>query len=442
MELLIPKRYLGKLLNMIGMTVTIICFVLVMLFRINLRQLIDMYYIVFLLFFLAGFCYGKQFILCPYFWFLMFYLLYATVYPIVYEFGNITLYSLKGDTILYTCSYCFKSACIIIMFFHFNMDRCVKIKKIDQSFLRGHVKGMEFFCIFLLSLEILYFLTCGYLSFFLSGTTRRTDINIYLKYANIWTFLGYYTIFTLLYLRMQRNLKIMQRFIILLPSCFYYFVSIFSGSRKQLLFVTIMVLITSCFSVMGRSRRKTKLLLIFLGIVLICAVYIRVIIMDKGGTGNIYHKVYSFGGEFIYPSITFPITIQKKMLKNAFQYPTLFDSVLYFIPRFLFPFKNHSIGDVFARSMNINMGFAMSPMLEAYINFGNIGYLLEAVIIIFILQISHTCIKKNILIYIYSIIFLIDLNRGEISFYIRQMIEVYMFIYSVEVMMKKVRWRK
>jgi hypothetical protein len=148
--------------------------------------------------------------------------------------------------------------------------------------------------------------------------------------------------------------------------------------------------------------------------------------MDKGWGGTVYQNIAGIGGEFIFPPITFPLSLQLNFTSSEFNYPTLFDSFLYFIPRSIFHLKNYSINIAFSNMMDIGMGFASSPLLEAYINFGEYGYILEAILLCFILKTFTTIFNKgnNYLFYLFAYIYLIDLNRGEISCYIRQIIEM------------------
>lgn len=384
-----------------------------------------------LLLLLTGMKYKAKFYISPFCIFFFFYFFYANTFPILYEYGNINFFSLKKAPLLYTYAYSEKFFSITSFIFLLSPRHFI-VKGKPKNILKKQSISVELevFALGLFTIEIAYFIASGYLLFFLSRTTSRLDINTYVRWYNIWSYLGYIAIFLFLVLMLNGKGKITRKMIVLLPIAFYYGVSIFSGSRKQLLYLLVIVTV---FYVLGIVKVKRSVAFILL-LLFIASFSYRVVVMDKGWKGGIFEKAASIGGEFIFPTMTFPLAIQKNFGWQNFNYPTLFDAVLYFVPRSIFPTKNHSIAETFSSIMDINMGFATNPMLEAYINFGTYGFVFEAVLFIFIVLFLLKIYKRNMALYLFGLLFLIDLNRGEISFYVKQIVELYftlLFLHSV-----------
>lgn len=370
-----------------------------------------------LLLLLTGMKYKVNFYISPLCIFFFFYFFYTNTFPILYEYGNINFFSLKKAPLLYTYAYSEKFFAIITFMFLLSPRHFI-VKGKPKNILKKQSISVELevFALGLFTIEVAYFIVSGYLLFFLSRTTARTDINTYVKWYNIWSYLGYITIFLFLIHILSSKGKITRKVIIFLPIAFYYGISIFSGSRKQLLYLIVIITV---FYVLGIVKVKRSVVFILL-LLFIASFSYRVVVMDKGWKGGIFEKVASVGGEFIFPTMTFPLAIQKNFGLQNFNYPTLFDSVLYFVPRSVFPAKNHSIAETFSSMMDINMGFAANPMLEAYINFGIYGFVFEALLFIFIVLLLLKIYRRNMILYLFGLLFLIDLNRGEVSFYIKQ----------------------
>lgn len=395
----------------------------------DIRIIVILFLCNYCILFANGFRFGKKFLVSPICLFFIFFFFYANTFPFLFEFGGMNFFSVKESYLLYTYSYSLRFLSFAVFIFSlapnlFIIDlSSINIIRQDITFI------IVFIAIALFFLEIVFFVWSGYLSFFLSGTTSRTDINTYVRHYNLWIYLGYLDIYILLKLFFANRGRSIRKLLMLLPVTFYYGVSIFSGSRKQLLYVIVIIVI--CYFLKIIKIKKTYLFILLL--LFFSAVFYRSIIMDKGFQGNIFSKIAGLTGEFIFPTITFPLSLQKDFGRSNFNYPTIFDGVLYFVPRAIFPIKNYSIGETFSRMMDVNMGFAMNPMLEAYINFGQFGYVFEAFLLLSLFQFIKKLANKNFFLYTFSMIFLIDLNRGEIAFYIRQIFTIIITLYFITV---------
>lgn len=405
---------------------------------IGINKILFYYLLLYTFFCMAGITTNKSFFMSAYFWFFLFFFLYQTIFPFILFYGGITYYSVSLTSVTYTSIYSLKFLCIMFgIFFLFtkkfilnrNMDETLKYFNYNEN-----SNGLILVALITLCLELYCLLFGGLLSFILSDSTNRTEISLYVTSANVWTYIGYLNIYLfVMYILLKKNGIKRNGLLIWLDICFYISINILVGSRKFVLYVMIILLI---FYVMNIFH--TKLPLLGGAIIVAIATYQRIFIFDGGLYGNVYRRLAGMLGEFIFPTISFPISYQIGLNLRMFNYPTILDSVLYFIPRSLFDKKNYSIGVVFAQRMNVGMGFAANPMLEAYLNFGEWGWIVEAFLITIILRFITYNSEKNFVLFIFGIVFLVDLNRGEISYFVRQMLEISITVYFTNWLARKV----
>ncbi len=437
------SKIINMLLRVIGIMLCLGTLIIVISdgSRLTVKEILYYFIALYILFVLVGLTgYGNRFFLTSYFWFLFFFLLYQTVYPIIIYFGGISFYSVSLSSVTYTFLYALKFLCCMLFVYFLLYEKFgfpYEVKQIVDTYQSdASDNGILLIATFNLFLEIYSFISGGSLAFILSGSTSRTDINKYASTTNVWGFVSYINIYLFIMLIFQRrkNRKNQGTFLVAFDIIFYIITSILTGSRKFVLYMMITVIlfyITKIF--------KSKLPLLLGTLIVLVATYQRIVVFDGGLYGDFYQQMAGMLGEFIFPTITFPICYQLGIGLSLFNYHTYFDAILYFIPRKIFTGKNYSIAMVFQKYMNVGMGFSSNPLLEGYINCGEIGWLIEAIFIIAILYIITKISKKNFILFIFGIIFLVDLNRGEVSYFFRRIIEIWITIYAANSLSKKIR---
>ncbi len=382
------------------------------------------YIILYAIFTCSGIICCKHFFMTSFFWFLAFYFLYQTVYPIIIFWGNISYYSVSQTSVTYTFLFSLKALCVILISFYLfieKLDFPYTFEMISERVGKDVNNGFLLIVVLNLIIEIYSFITGGTLAFILSGSKTRIDINNYISTTNIWGFVGYINLYLFILITIQyRKYKKTSGFFLAISEMFFYIiVSLLTGSRKFVLYLMVVIIL---FYFVGIFESKVPIL--FGVFIILLASYQRIVVFDGGLYGNTYRRLAGLLGEFIFPTITFPLCYQKRVDINYFNYPTYLDSFLYFIPRRIFEGKNYSIATVFSRYMNVGMGFSANPLLEGYINCGKYGWIVEAIIIVLILILISHFSRRNFVLFVFGIIFMIDLNRGETSYFFRQIIEI------------------
>ena len=424
---------------MLGLTVNIGVLVYTLVNKeLTIPQMLLSLYTLYIIFILTGLHYGNGFILSSYFWFISFFMIYQTVYPILIFYGGISYYGVTVYSVSYTLRFALRFLCIVMLSFYvillvkkgiFNGLGLMKVGNKESG-------GIILIAIFNLIVELVGFIQSGLLGFISSGIKSRTAINSYISTTNIWGYVGYINIylFVLFVIQYKVNKRSKGSLLVFANIATYLLVSIMTGSRK---FVLWMLMI--CLMFYFAQIFTSKIPIIIGGVITIISSYQRIVVFDGGLYGDFFRRMAGLFGEFIFTTITFPLSYQLGIGGQMFNYPTYLDSILYFVPRSLFSAKNYSIAKVFMDYMDVGMGFASNPMLEGYVNCGDIGWLVEGIIISILLSIIMKYQKKNFYIFIFCIIFLVDLNRGEVSYFIRQLIEISITIRVLNRISKKIR---
>lgn len=133
--------------------------------------------------------------------------------------------------------------------------------------------------------------------------------------------------------------------------------------------------------------------------------------------------------EFVFPFYTLNYSVA--MLLNGsisflfglsiFVYP-----ILYFIPRFIFPYKPSSLAVQFVKEIDSTMGYAYSPVTEFFVNFGIIGPLVGFLLIGFIISKIQSFKDQRFNFIFFTMI--PDFCRGEIGTFLYQFFFVSFFI--------------
>ena len=401
------------------------------------RQTIVLSAILYVLFILSGIGFKSRFITSPIFLFVSFCFLYSNTFPFINTFGGITYYTTGDVAIKFTSNFALRFFCILLILYTIFFRKLIPNNQLSKVNLPPKNNNeIVALAIIIILIEIIAFYFGGFYRYIAANETVRTNLKNYVENYGLWTFLGYLNIYLYIYLLIYfKQVDFVRRTTLIIPIVIYFMICLLTGSRKYILFLLIITL--NC-TIVGIIKSKKYLLYVITGV--IAATFMRVVVMDRGFSGNFYSKLAGMTGEFIFPYISFPLSVQRGITHEYFNYPTLLDSVLYFIPRSFFPQKNYSIGYTFSYMiMNVGMGFASSPLLEGYINFGEVGFLFEGILIIIILIFTTRLSKTDYMLYMFGTILLIDLNRGEVSFFVRQIFLIWVLLFLINKAVKKVK---
>ncbi|OBY37023.1 hypothetical protein PR729_10105 [Providencia rettgeri] len=97
-----------------------------------------------------------------------------------------------------------------------------------------------------------------------------------------------------------------------------------------------------------------------------------------------------------------------------------------------FELKPYSVAYNFSAYMDVGMGFALTPLTESLCAFRGLGPYIFPLIFTIIIYIIYKLSKKYPYIYILLISMVMDINRGEISYFINNIIFMFFIWYCLE----------
>jgi hypothetical protein len=136
-------------------------------------------------------------------------------------------------------------------------------------------------------------------------------------------------------------------------------------------------------------------------------------------------------GEFLFTSGTgYIIDANYQAICRNVDIGSYFYWLVYLVPRAVFESKPYSLAIDFATYMDMGMGFALTPIAEAYC----VGYqqawffLLGSTLLLF--AIISIMARRSVLIYLIALALSMDMNRGEFSYTVVQVATLYV-IYKI-----------
>lgn len=208
----------------------------------------------------------------------------------------------------------------------------------------------------------------------------------YLKYIII----AYSWIFLIFFLKNKNEISRTALLILFVPVFLYIFFQQSIGGRREIVFMLLFCLAIYILFVKGRFSNSFYFTVVFLFILLISAGALR----DFGQNDFVKIATDSLG-EFIFPISTFQVYYSESDFdfRGGFTY---FYSITNFIPSSIFEDKPLPLATEFALKVadpnqEHVLGYAITPITEAYINFG------LAAMFVFPLLLSVICIFLELL---------------------------------------------
>ncbi|KMQ62315.1 hypothetical protein ACM40_08420 [Chryseobacterium sp. BLS98] len=157
---------------------------------------------------------------------------------------------------------------------------------------------------------------------------------------------------------------------------------------------------------------------------------------------NIINTLQS--NEFVYPFYTLSFDVENYQnnqldLKygESYLYP-----IIFFIPRNIYPEKPYSLADQFIKrnfGNRYTMGFAYTPVTEAFVNFGYVGPFFFYLFLGFL--INKVANKKNQVLNFIFFTMILDLSRGESGTFFYQFFFVSLFLLIIPGIIKLIQMK-
>lgn len=365
--------------------------------------------------------------------------LYVFIGPVLTFYFGLSFFSnnrsYESDVYVYNASLISFTLIIILFTFFLKESRGEKF----NSYFNRHntVSGRK--------VTILYFISCliafiTISTFMLSGLYHlsfsgqdRIAIKDYVD-VDFWYSIGsVVSVFSCFVFTNYSNCKTnkFHVYAVLLITSIYYLIDLSVGGRKFLLYFIIVALFT--LSQTGKlSLKKT----IYIAMPVILAMFSRGV-MDKvtWGERDVVGIISGYVGEFIFPNLTGSITIFSDLNScNFFESPInpYFSWITYYIPRVIFEDKPYSVAYNLSSYMNAGMGFALTPLTESFCALESLGPYIYPIILTFICYIVYRLSKNYTYLYIILVSMVMDINRGEISYFINNIIFMFFVWYFLE----------
>ncbi|WP_349487466.1 hypothetical protein [Providencia rettgeri] len=373
------------------------------------------------------------------FWFLFFNFMYMFIGPIYIYYFSYDFFPKNHDydSDIFVFNSALISYSLLTLLFSLFIHE-PKNKQFNFYFIRNELlSNNKIIKLYIISsalflFTLLLFFSSGLYQLSFSGEDRVT-IKDYID-VDIWYLLGsIVSVFTCFIFTNYINIKNnrFNLFIIFLLSSTYYFIDLSIGGRKFLIYFSIVALFT--LSKTNKLNVK-KMLMIIIPIIL--AMLSRGL-MDKVNWGerDIIDIIVGYVGEFIFTNLTSTITVYSNYASCDI-YPSPINPYLswifYYIPRAFFELKPYSVAYNFSAYMDVGMGFALTPLTESLCAFRGLGPYIFPLIFTIIIYIIYKLSKKYPYIYILLISMVMDINRGEISYFINNIIFMFFIWYCLE----------
>lgn len=205
----------------------------------------------------------------------------------------------------------------------------------------------------------------------------------------------------------------------ILPLLSFWIIHILSGNRREVL--NVIIALVPIFLLSSEIKKKKLFRMsILLGALFIFMSVVRIYSgnVDTGDMGNALYYVYAALGEFVGPHQTLLayMSVSNMHYLCGLSYANL---ILFFVPRSIWPNKPMTLSGQFNWDFDIHgIGYAYTPMTEAYVNFGLYSICLFPFIIWCIYTFIIVLSKKNPFWYIFSLVFVVTFNRAEFSTFV------------------------
>jgi hypothetical protein len=254
-----------------------------------------------------------------------------------------------------------------------------------------------------------------------SGIIDRSQSSQYIS-PNLWLFLGLicYVGSFLSILAMRRHRLYCAVSLILFGA--YFLMDMAVGGRK-ILFYLVLTLAPWMWACQAFRAKHG----IYAAVTLLLPITMRAMI-DKVDVveRDLAGIVAGIFGEFLFTSGTgYIIDANYQTICRDVDVTSYFYWLIYLIPRAVYESKPYSLAIEFANYMDMGMGFALTPIAEAYCVGSNFAwfFLLLSTLVLFA-AISFAS-RKSVVVYLIAIALSMDINRGEFSYTVVQMTTIF-----------------
>lgn len=239
-----------------------------------------------------------------------------------------------------------------------------------------------------------------------------SDTGWYLKYFMIaysWFILG---VFFNDYKNKAKNKSIV--FFALLPVFIYFYSLLLVGSRREVVFVLVFVVLLLFTKNGAVFSFKQKLVTAFLVVSIVSMGAFRH--SDDSSTAVVLMNTF---GEFIFPINTLVYYIHLDFLD--FNYgSTYFQFITNFIPKEIFPDKPLPLAVQFAKMLSVpgqefTMGYAFTPISEAFVNFGYLSIIIFPVLLAFFAYSLELLVNKYPLFLLILLSQVVNFQRSDVA---------------------------
>lgn len=200
----------------------------------------------------------------------------------------------------------------------------------------------------------------------------------------------------------------------LIPVALYFYSQSIIGSRREIVFIILFFAISKVVKNSGAISLRTLLLSLTAALLFIFIGVVR----STTGSGLVTLLVNSFG-EFLFPISTFQYYLSSGY--SDFQFGlTYIYSLFNFVPKEVFPNKPLPLAVDFAVMLagpgaKTIMGYAFTPLSEAYVNFGKLSVILFPLLLAFVSSCIEFVFKRSFIIHFLMFSQCLNFQRSDIS---------------------------
>ncbi|MEL4371498.1 O-antigen polymerase [Shewanella xiamenensis] len=359
---------------------------------------------------------------------LVFYILFPFYFKIsfiLYTAFDINVFSLPASAIIESYLLCYVTWLfgIVLYFLRPKITSFSDVYTSYSFFMHGRFLNFNFFVPFLFSLAISLFFLYQVKDLIFVDVRQLSRLEVVNSVSQSGWFLKYFIIayswvLTLYLMRLKSGgvtfSIVVKVLILLIPVFIYLYTQQILGARREFVFIALFIMV--CFVVEHKGIISSRLLFLGVGGV--------TFLIFVGGSrhavdSNLVVLLTNSMGEFLFPISTFQYynNMVDVELKAGVTY---FYSFLNFIPKFIFPDKPLPLATDFALlvanpNQEFVMGYAITPITEAYANFGKLCVLFFPLILSLICLVIETGFKKTFLLFFVLLCQCLNFQRSDIA---------------------------
>lgn len=192
----------------------------------------------------------------------------------------------------------------------------------------------------------------------------------------------------------------------------FWGISILIGNRRELVYLILLLMLFLFTNNNYIIKFRHKIISVLSGIILLLYGYFRNILFSKEAI-NIDELILASFGDFFFPIQTLYHYIASPIeMKLGTTYFNIFGMV---IPSSIWPDKPESLARQFVIDAGSSIGYAYTPMTEAFINFSYLSILILPLIVFLFFILVRSFSRFEPLLYVVTYMQIVNFNRGEFS---------------------------